>query len=78
MHFASDHGAGALDCSLNVRVGEVTYLGETLIYTLVTNWGQRLSVRQALGAGEDHRPVVDAETVVRWRSADSHVFNASG
>jgi putative spermidine/putrescine transport system ATP-binding protein len=62
------------DCAIKVRIREITFLGESLDYSVVTSWGQDLAIRESFGGAPVVPFEVGAEAYAVWRPADLHLF----
>lgn len=76
MLVASDAGHVATDCALRVRITDAAYVGDAILYEVVTPWQQSLMVRQTPGLAAMAQLSVGAEVNLLWRSDDVHVFAA--
>jgi putative spermidine/putrescine transport system ATP-binding protein len=70
---ASAAAAGS-DCAIKVRIREITFLGESLDYSVVTGWGQTLAIRESFGGAPVVPFEVGAEAYAAWRPDDLHLF----
>jgi putative spermidine/putrescine transport system ATP-binding protein len=66
--------AAGPDCAVKVRIREITFLGESLHYAAVTDWGQSLAIRESFGGAPVVPLEVGAEAYAAWRPADLHLF----
>jgi putative spermidine/putrescine transport system ATP-binding protein len=62
------------DSGVKVHVSEATYLGESLAYKVVTNWGQELHIRRPIGEDGGEWLPSGAEAYALWHSDDAHTF----
>jgi putative spermidine/putrescine transport system ATP-binding protein len=67
--------AQAADASLPVVIRDVTYLGDTMHYSVATPWQQEIAVRTSAGQREAHLNV-GAEAWLDWDSVSARVFPA--
>jgi putative spermidine/putrescine transport system ATP-binding protein len=74
MRLCANPAAGGTDCAIKVHIREITFLGDNLHYTAVTDWGQSLSIRESVGAAPTALLAAGAEAYVAWRPADLHLF----
>jgi putative spermidine/putrescine transport system ATP-binding protein len=73
---APDADAGKPGCVLPVTLAEVTFLGDTVVYNVVTSWGQQFSVRDIIGPGGHERLAPDTAAFLSWRADDGRLFAA--
>ncbi len=66
--------AAGSDCAIKVRIREITFLGESLDYSVVTGWGQTLAIRESFGGAPVVPFEVGAEAYAAWRPDDLHLF----
>jgi putative spermidine/putrescine transport system ATP-binding protein len=62
------------DCQIKVRVRECTFLGESVQYSVTTEWRQALSIREFFGRAPVTPLAPDQEAYAAWRAADLHLF----